>query len=73
MILLGQMLQRAGVPFVRCSGRHTAKGLVDVNITVASEDDAEAVRRWSDQEGIDVIIHRASALEVLEYEEGRAS
>lgn len=69
MILIGQMLQRAGVPFMSASGRHTAKGLADVQVTVASEDDAEAVRRWSDQEGIDVVIRRATPEEVREHEE----
>jgi hypothetical protein len=67
-MLIGQMLQAAGLNFVRASGRHNADGTHIDEVVCATPSDAAAIEAWGRREGHFVKTRIASADEVAAWE-----
>lgn len=70
MILIAQMLQKAGLRFMSAKGVHRLPGGLHIDeIVCATAEEAAAVDAWAAREGFPVQARVASAEEVKAYEE----
>jgi hypothetical protein len=72
MLLIGQMLQKAGLNFISCKGRHTSGGVHIDEIVVPTLEDKKLVDDWAAKEGFPVVSRVGNEEELKMYKEREA-
>jgi hypothetical protein len=68
-MLLGVMLNKAGLKFISAKARHRAGGMRIDEIVVATSEDLLLVEAWMIKEGFPAMVRVATAEEMKEFEE----